>query len=105
MVKRRLQQRDAQFKFDVVMKMLTGQETVEKLCSEHNVPRGTLYNWRTQLLQQGPQIFEAGLSKREKAAEERIAELERMVGRLTMEVEVLKKASSLLSSRSAKDEA
>ncbi len=97
--------RDAQFKFDVVMKMLTGQETVEKLCSEYSVPRGTLYHWRDQLLELGPQIFEVQARRDEKAAEERIAELERMVGRLTMEVEVLKKASSLLSSRSAKDEA
>ncbi len=97
--------RDAQFKFDVVIKMLTGQDTVEKLCAEYGVPRGTRYEWRTQLLGPGPQIFEAGASKREKAAEERIAELERMVGRLTMEVEVLKKASTLLSSHSAKDEA
>jgi hypothetical protein len=32
-------------------------------------------------------------------------ELERMIGRLTMEVEALKKASSLLSSRSKKGEA
>ncbi len=104
MVKRQVR-RDGEFKFKVVMEMLTGEKTVEKLCVEHGVPRGTLYHWREQLLTEGPRIFDYEPGRPAKAAEERIAELERMVGRLTMEVEVLKKASSLLSSRSAKDEA
>ncbi len=104
MVKRYVR-RDAEFKFKVVLELLTGQQTAEKLCTEHGVPRGTLYHWRDQFLAEGPRIFDGETSRSEKAAEDRIAELERMVGRLTMEMEVLKKASSLLSSRAAKDEA
>src|SRR5512133_1392133 len=98
MVKRRYVRHDAEFKFKLVMEMLTGDKTGDTLCAEYGVQRGTLYRWRDQLLAQGPHIFDGEADRENKAAEERIAELERLVGRLTLEVEVLKKASGLLSS-------
>jgi hypothetical protein len=44
-----------------------------------------------------------GSDSTREAEEERIAELERMVGRLTMQLEVAKKASSMLASPSARN--
>ena len=46
-----------------------------------------------------PEVLMVADEKAELAEQARIAELERMIGRLTMELEVLKKASSLLGSR------
>jgi transposase-like protein len=53
--------------------------------------------WKKQLLDNLPQLFE-GKGTNSTGEEERIAELERMVGRLTMELEVEKKAANILKS-------
>jgi transposase len=103
MVRRRTS-RSAQSKFDAVMELLTGDKTAETISVERGVTRRSLYRWRQQLLEEGPSIFERDVNGSSKAAEAKVAELEQMVGRLTMEVEVVKKASGLLSSRSKKDE-
>jgi transposase-like protein len=103
MVRRRTS-RSAQAKFDAVIELLTGGKTAETISVERGVTRRSLYRWRQQLLEDGPSIFARDIDGSNKVAEARVAELEQMVGRLTMEVEVLKKASGLLSSRSKKDE-
>ena len=56
-----------------------------------------LSRWKREFIERSPQVFEGG--KKHEREEERIADLERMVGRLTMELEIAKKASLLLTSR------
>jgi transposase-like protein len=51
--------------------------------------------WKQQFLAAATQAFEKGGEAN--AEQERIAELERMVGKLTMELEIAKKASHLLA--------
>src|SRR5512143_2417638 len=102
MVRRRRTSRSAQARFDAVLALLKGEKTAEAICIEQGVARRSLYRWREQLLAEGPSLFEPDAESGAKA-EARVAELEQMVGRLTMEVEVLKKASGLLGSRSKKD--
>jgi transposase len=101
MVRRRAM-RTGQAKFDAVLELVTGEKTAEEICLERGLPRRSLYRWRQQLLEEGPAIFEREEGGA-KAAEARVAELEQMVGRLTMEMEVLKKASGLLNARSKQD--
>jgi transposase len=50
--------------------------------------------WKVEFLEKAPQLFQT----REQSSQERarIAELERMIGRLTLELEIAKKASALL---------
>jgi len=55
-----------------------------------------LGRWKRESLEHAPEVFERGEAQNQ--YEERISELERMVGRLTMELEISKKASLLLSS-------
>ncbi len=100
---RRRNMRDSKAKFNAVMALLAAQKSVEDICLEYGVPRRSLYRWRLQLMEEGPLIFDRE-PEEAKAAEARVAELEQMVGRLTMEMEVLKKASGLLNARSKKDE-
>ncbi len=96
--------RPGQAKFNAALELLSGQKTAEEICLAHGVPRRSLYRWREQLLEEGPLIFEREAEGGLRAAEARVADLEQMVGRLTMEMEVLKKASGLLNARSKKDE-
>ncbi len=89
-----------EFKFQVVLQLMSGAKSITELCREHQLRDTLVYRWRDELLARGPQVFVHEKVPGEEAAQARIAELERMIGRLTMELEVLKKASSLLGSRS-----
>jgi transposase-like protein len=84
-----------EFKARVVLQVLTGAKTAAQVCREHQLSEQLLTSWKKQLLAHAELAF---AQERESAAEQnRIAELERMIGRLTMELEAAKKASQLLS--------
>jgi transposase-like protein len=87
-----------EFKFDVVVQLLNGSKSITELCREHELRDSMVYRWRDELLARGPQVYARENVTGEAAAQVRIAELERMIGRLTMELDALKKASSLLGS-------
>jgi transposase len=87
-----------EFKFQVVMELLTGRKRRVEILREHQLSDSTLERWCQQFEERGPRIFhreERGRS----ADEERMAELERVIGRLTVELEASKKASNWLKSR------
>jgi transposase-like protein len=85
-----------QFKAEVVLALLTGEKTSAELCREHGITSQTLGNWKQQFLANASRAFEGGGS--ENGDEKRIAELERMVGKLAVQLEITKKASAILKS-------
>ncbi len=87
---------DGQFKADVVLALLTGEKTSAELSREHGITSQTLGNWKKQFLDNARRAFENGSG--EHSDEQRVAELERMVGKLTMHLEIAKKASTILKS-------
>ena len=86
----------AKFKAQVVLEVLTGVKTSAQVCREHQIKESVLSRWKQGFIERAPELFER--SQRQGHQEERIAELERMVGRLAMEIEMAKKASLLLGS-------
>jgi transposase len=86
----------AEFKTQVVLEVLTGTSSMAQVCQKHGVKQQVVSRWRTEFLERASEVFSGNAQQR--ADQERIAELERMVGRLTMEIEILKKATGLLSS-------
>lgn len=86
-----------EFKAQVVLEVLSGAKSAAQACREHGLKDPVLARWKREFVERAPQVFERGQVRSQE--EERIAELERMVGRLTMELEVAKKASLLLTSR------
>lgn len=100
---RRVRQFSGEFKFDVVMQLLTGSKTITELCREHQLKDSLVYRWRDELLARGAQVYGREWASGDAAAQARITELERMVGRLAMELETVKKASSWLTSRGRSD--
>jgi transposase len=82
-----------QFKVDAVMELLTGTKAPSEICRERNITDKLLYRWKAELLERLPSVFENGQTEDNEAAQQ-IAELERMVGRLALENEILKKAES-----------
>ncbi len=60
--------------------------------------RGTnLARWRKQFAEHAPKIFANSKSNGASAEAQRIGELERLVGRLTLELDAAKKLSSYLT--------
>jgi len=89
-----------EFKFQVAMEYLSGQKRRIDILREYQLSDSTLERWYEQLKERGPQVYVAEDLSQLAEREERIAELERMVGRLTLELEAAKKASSWPNSRS-----
>ena len=89
------------FKAQVVLEELTGVKDKVEICREHQLRPQVFTRWKTEFLERAPEIFATQPSRGDEQA--RIAELERMVGRLTMELEVAKKASNVLSSLSSRN--
>lgn len=88
-----------EFKFQVVMDYLTGKKRRVDILREQELNDGTLERWIKLLQEKGPQVFVAGERGAETSQTQRIAELERLIGRLTVELDAAKKVSSWLSSR------
>jgi transposase-like protein len=87
------------FKLEVVLEGLRNEKPVAQVCREREITDKLYYKWREQFLEQAPSIFGGNGQEARESAEQagQIADLERMVGRLTLENEILKKAKSLLS--------
>jgi transposase len=86
------------FKARAVLEELTGVKDKAEICREYRLRPQVFSRWREEFLERAPEIFATQPSRGDE--QERIAELERMVGRLTMELEVAKKASDILTSLS-----
>src|SRR3712207_2889859 len=76
-----------QFKTRVVLEVLTKLKRMAQVCREYDLKEQVVTRWKAEFLERAPTLF-ASDPQRDQA---RIAELERLVGRLTMELEIAKK--------------
>ncbi len=86
-----------EFKAQVVLEELTGVRDKAEICREYRISPQVFSRWREEFLERAPEIFASPTERSQE--QERIAELERLVGRLTLELEVAKKALHILTSR------
>jgi transposase-like protein len=87
-----------EFKAQVVLEELTGVKDKAEICREYRLSRQLFSRWQAEFVERAPEIFATERSRGDD--QERIAELERMIGRLTMELEASKEASNILTSLS-----
>lgn len=99
MVSKKRRKFTAEFRAQVVLEVLTGKLTVAQAASKYKIKDSAIYEWRVQALERLPLLYE--MKAPEQDGVERIAELERIIGQLTVENEALKKASRWLSRASA----
>lgn len=78
----------AEFKTRVVLEMISGEKGLMQASREYEIKDTVLSRWKQEFLERAPQVFEAPQVDDQS---KKIAELERMVGRLTMQLEVAKK--------------
>jgi transposase-like protein len=98
-----------EFKARLVLEELTGVKRAAEICREQRLKPQVFSRWKAEFIERAPEIFATKPSRGDE--QERIAELERMVGRLTMELEMAhvswrsvpgKKASNILNSLSTR---
>jgi transposase len=90
-----------EFKLKVVLEVLQGQKSQAQVCRENNIADELLSRWRQEFLERAPGLFAS--SRSALLEQQRNAELERLVGQLTLELNAAKKLSSLLTSHPARN--
>ena len=85
----------ADFKARLVLELLSGEVSQAELCRKHNIKPQLLAHWKTAVLDRLLTLFEGDAINDQDQV--RIGELEQLVGRQAYELEILKKASRLLS--------
>jgi transposase len=79
----------AEFKARVVLEMISGEKGLMQASREYEIKDSVLSRWKQEFLERAPQLFEQAQASNPQ--EERIAELERMIGRLAMQLDMAKK--------------
>ena len=84
-----------EYKAKLVLEMLSGVQSVGNIARKEGIKDTLLHEWRAEFIRNAPQVFGIGApaAQAEQEQSNRVAELEQMIGRLTIENEVLKKAS------------
>jgi putative transposase len=84
-------------KAKIVIEALRETKTVAELAAEHQVHPNLITKWKLAALQRMPTLFERAQqqSDKEEAQEKKIAELYQEIGKLTTQVNWLKKKSGL----------
>ena len=95
MVKRR--KITPEYKARIVLEILTEGKSISAASREYGIKDSVLSRWKQEFIERSPMLFENSASS--DVRDERIAELERMVGRLATELEMRKKVTNFLDSR------
>ena len=85
---------NAEFKAKVVLEIISGSRSIAEACQEYNLKVDLLSHWKAQFLSNASKVFESASEVDPQQA--RIAELERLAGKQSLEMEILKKALTLL---------
>lgn len=89
----------AELKAQAVLELLSGAKSSAELCREHQIASSVLADWKNIFLARAASVFDNAESHGSQDAS-RVAELERLLGRLTLENDILKKATNILHTRS-----
>ena len=97
MMKRTRKQYPPALKAKIVLEAIRETKTVSELAAEHQIHANLITKWKQTATSDLPTLFERGVIKDERveAQEARIAELYQEIGKLTTQVNWLKKKSGL----------
>jgi transposase len=92
---RKRRQFTPEFKARVVLDILSGVQSPAEVCRKHSLAPNLVALWKSAFLERAHLVFDTDSARSNEQA--RIAELEQVLGRMTLENEILKKASSRLA--------
>lgn len=97
MTKKKRRKYSTDFKLDTVMEGIRGEKSIAQICRDRGIKDNQYYKWRDIFLEGAAEVFEDRRNIAKQENETRVAELERMIGKLAIENEILKKAKSWLN--------
>jgi transposase-like protein len=100
-MKRQRRRFTPEFKAKVVLEILAGTQSPAEACRKHALSSNPLGLWKSSFLERAHTLFQPDEHRDEDQA--RIAELEQLLGRATRQIEILKKASTLLDATSTRN--
>ena len=103
MAKRKQRTFTPKFKAKVVLEALRGETPQAELCRRHNLSEEQVSTWKRQLLENATSLF-GSRNQSSKENKERIAELEQLVEKLTVAIDIHKKAKAVLSEMRLKND-
>ena len=77
-----------EFKARVVLELISGKKGLMEASREYGIKDTVLSRWKQEFIERAPQVFE---QPKPEGQEKEVAELERMVGRLTIQLDMAKK--------------
>jgi transposase-like protein len=85
----------AEMKAKIALEAVKGQRTVQELASHYGVHPSQVGQWKRQVVENLPKIFQDGRNRGDRAEEELKEELYQQIGQLQVELAWLKKKSGL----------
>lgn len=79
-----------EFKLECVLDIISGRKRPVEICNEYQISDTLLSKWRQHFMENAANLFVAEQNHKN-ASNARIAELERLVGQLTLELSASKK--------------
>lgn len=84
-------------KLRIVLAGIKGERTIAQICRDHKISETIFYKWRDRFMEAAKEAFKPRVSKNsDRVLRARISELERIIGRLTVENEILKKTEEMI---------
>ena len=90
-MKRHRRKHSAEFKARVALEAIRGVKTLSEIAKEYEIHPVMVGNWKKEMLEHLPEIFEKKRSNKGKEIEKEKAQLHQKVGQLSMEVDFLEK--------------
>jgi transposase-like protein len=90
-----------EFKAKVVLEVLSGRQSPSEACRRHVLSPNLPGLWKATFLERAHTLLQPDEQRDEDQG--RIAELEQLLGRAMRQIEILKKASTLLDAASTRD--
>lgn len=78
-----------EFKVRVVLELISGKKTLGEASRDYKIKDSVISRWRQEFLERAPQVFEQSGDKDTKA--QQVADLERALGRVSLQLEIAKK--------------
>lgn len=85
----------ARRKAEIVLEGLKENQTVAEICRKYGITQSMYYEWKQTFIAKGEEgLTYGGKSRLEYEQQKEIAKLQRKIGELTMDIEILKKVQT-----------
>jgi len=90
-MKKQRRKHTAEFKARVALEAIRGVKTLSEIAREFEIHPVMVGNWKKEMLEHLPELFEKKRANKDKETEREKAQLHQKVGQLSMEVDFLEK--------------